>query len=198
MLASINPLGERARGTTFVRTFGWYLIGSVAGGALVGAGLGLVGVGLRELADPSSAALAIAVVAVCVVGLALDFGIGGVRVPSLHRQVNENWLAVYRGWVYGLGFGFQLGLGFATVMTAAIAVMFAREVLSGSVLAGVVIGATFGVGRTFPLLLVHGAEDPLQLRDALRRVHALARPAERITRVAIATLGIAGIVAVSL
>src|SRR3954463_16245240 len=110
MLASINPLGERARGTKFGRTFGWYLVGSVAGGALVGASFGLIGAGIRELSEPSSTAMAIAVASVCAVGLALDLGVAGVRVPSLHRQVNENWLSVYRGWIYGPGFGFHLGL----------------------------------------------------------------------------------------
>lgn len=195
MLASINPLGERARGTTFGRTFFWYLAGSVAGGALIGALLGLLGAGVRDLVEPSPTALAIAVAIVCTLGLALDLGIAGVRVPSLHRQVNENWLAVYRGWVYGLGFGFQLGLGFVTVTTTAIAVMFALEVLSGSLLAGVVIGMTFGIGRTLPLLLVRDADEPLRVRGVLARVHARARPAERLTRVAIAALAVAAIVA---
>ena len=198
MLASINPLGERARGTKFGRTFAWYLLGSVAGGALVGGLLGLLGAALHDLLEPSSAAIALAVAVVCAVGLIVDLGIGGVRVPSMHRQVNENWLSTYRGWVYGLGFGFQLGLGFATVMTAAIAVMFALEVLSGSLVAGVVIGVVFGLGRTLPLLLVHRADEPMQLRDVLRRVQALARPAERMTRVAIAVLAVAGLVAVAL
>lgn len=198
MLASINPLGERARGTKFARTFVWYLVGSVVGGALIGAVLGLLGSGLRDAVDISPTALAIAVTVVCLLGLALDLGVGGVRVPSLHRQVNENWLAVYRGWVYGLGFGFQLGLGFVTVMTAAIAVMFALEVLSGSLLAGVAIGGTFGIGRTLPLLLVRDADEPLRLRDVLARMHTFARPAERFTRAAIAALAVAGIVAVAL
>src|SRR5688572_23181459 len=155
MLASINPLGERARGTTFGRTFAWYLIGSVAGGALVGAALGFLGSELRDATDLSATTTAVAVAIVCAVGLAWEFGIGGLRVPTLRRQVNENWLAVYRGWLYGLGFGFQLGLGFVTVMTtAAIAVMFALEVLSGSVIGGVAIGVAFGLGRTIPLVFM--------------------------------------------
>jgi hypothetical protein len=198
MLASINPLGERARGTRFGRTFAWYLLGSVAGGALVGAGLGLLGSALYDLVEPSTTAIALAVAGVCAVGVIIDLGVGGARVPSMQRQVNENWLSTYRGWVYGLGFGVQLGLGFVTVMTAAIAVMFALEVLTGSLLGGAAIGVVFGLGRTLPLVLVHRVHEPMQLRDVLRRVQGLARPAERMTRVAIATLAVAGLVAVAL
>ena len=39
--------------------------------------------------------------------------------PGPRRQVNERWLDEYRGWVYGLGFGAQLGLGVTTVITSA-------------------------------------------------------------------------------
>ena len=38
-------------------------------------------------------------------GLLLDRRVGGLRLPTWHRQVDERWLARYRGWVYGLGFG---------------------------------------------------------------------------------------------
>jgi hypothetical protein len=199
MLASINPLGERGRGTTFGRTFTWYLIGSVAGGALVGAALGLLGAGVYDVVEPSRTAIALAVAIVCAAGLLLDLGLAGVRVPTLHRQVNENWLATYRGWVYGLGFGFQLGLGFATVMTtAAIFVMFALEVISGTVLGGLAIGVAFGLGRTLPLMFMYSVHEPIQLREMLRKAQSWARPAERMTRVAIAALSVAGLVAVAL
>ena len=199
MLASINPLGERGRGTTFGRTLTWYLIGSVAGGALVGAALGLLGSALYDLLEPSRTAIALAVATVCVAGLLFDLGLAGARVPTLHRQVNENWLATYRGWVYGLGFGFQLGLGFATVMTtAAIFVMFALEVLTGTVLGGVAVGIAFGLGRTLPLVFMYSVHEPTQLREMLRKAQSLARPAERLTRVAIAALAVAGLIAVAL
>lgn len=47
-------------------------------------------------------------------GLALDLGLGALRLPGPARQVDEDWLARYRGWVYGAGFGTQLGLGVVT------------------------------------------------------------------------------------
>ena len=51
----------------------------------------------------------------------------GVRLPAsagsgfpIHRrQVNERWLDQYRSWVYGSGFGWQIGNGLSTYITTA-------------------------------------------------------------------------------
>jgi len=191
MLASINPLGERARGTRFARTFVWYLAGSIAGGALVGGTLGTLGAGVRSLIDPTSTAIAIAVVMVCVIGIVLDLGITGVQLPSPRRQVNEDWLATYRGWLYGLGFGFELGLGVVTVVaTSAVYVMLVLELLSGTLGAGLAIGATFGATRALPLLAVGRVRDPAQLRHALRRADRLAVGVDRISRLSVMVLAL--------
>ena len=40
--------------------------------------------------------------------------IGGFRLPVHYRQVNERWLDQFRPWVYGAGFGWQIGAGLAT------------------------------------------------------------------------------------
>ena len=48
--------------------------------------------------------------------------IGGVVGPDLRKignKVNERWLDEYRGWVYGLGYGAQLGVGVTTVVSSA-------------------------------------------------------------------------------
>ena len=46
---------------------------------------------------------------------------GGHRPPFLHRQVDDDWLSAYRPWVYGVGFGWQIGAGVTTyTMTAAV------------------------------------------------------------------------------
>jgi hypothetical protein len=104
MLASINPLGERARKTRWGRTVTWYLAGSTAGGLTIGAIAGLLGAALR-LASPSPTLLGVLAVGACLVGLVLDLGVLGVRRPTVHRQVNQGWLDRYRGWLYGGGFG---------------------------------------------------------------------------------------------
>jgi len=70
------------------------------------------------------------------------------------RQVNENWIGRYRGWVYGAGFGLQLGLGFAVfVMSWGYWAMLMIAFVSGSAVAGTLLGAVFGLGRGLLLLL---------------------------------------------
>lgn len=162
MLSSINPLGERARRQRFWVTVGWYFLGSVLGGLAIGALSGFAG-GLL----PSGPWRAVAAVAVCLVGAGLDFA--GRTPPSIHRQVDENWLNRYRGWVYGLGFGFQLGLGVVTIVTtASVYTTIALAILTGSAAFGAAIGAVFGLARAVAILLVAGADTPAELRRAMR------------------------------
>src|SRR5689334_8163984 len=144
MLASIHPLGERSRRQRWGLTATAYVVGTVAAAALVGATLGWVGSWLPPLG--AGAALAAAILAL--VGVALDARIGGVSVPTIHRQVDEQWLSRYRGWVYGGGFGFQLGLGVVTVVSSfTVYLAFGLALLSASVAGGLAVGAAFGLVR---------------------------------------------------
>ena len=164
MLYSNNPHGYRARQHRLLVTVGWYLLGSVMGGVAIGSVSGLIGSTL-----PSGTWRAFAVIAVCVVGAGLD--VVGRQPPSIHRQVDENWLAKYRGWVYGWGFGFQLGLGVVTIVTtASVYTTIALAMLSGSVVFGAVIGGIFGLARAAAIFLVASAGDPSALRRALRQL----------------------------
>jgi sulfite exporter TauE/SafE len=173
MLASITPLGERGRGGWWPRTVVAYVVGSAAGGALTGALLGLVGAGLDGL--PSTGVLAVAAVAAVVAALLDATG----RTPTIRRQVDETWLVTYRDWVYGSGFGFQLGVGALTIVTSAtVYLAWLFEVLSGSVVAGAGIGLVFGVTRALPLLSFAGVTSPEQLRArhrTLARLSPIAR-----------------------
>ena len=190
MLASINPLGERARRTRWGRTMAWYVVASTVGGAVSGAVAGAVGLALHTAAHPSSLVVAGGAVVACLAGLAFDAPRRGLALPTVHRQVNENWLARYRGWVYGTGFGFQLGLGVATIVTSAtVYVALLLAVLTGSVLGGVAVGATFGLVRALPLLAVGRVHDP----DGIRRV--LARGAAWAGRARVLALGCLAMVA---
>src|SRR4051794_32043273 len=184
MLASIHPLGERARHSRWWLTTTAYFAGSAVGGALLGAVAGMTGSLLRLSLSPW------AVAAVCVMIVALDL----IGVPSWHRQVNEDWLHRYRGWVYGGGFGFQLGLGVVTIVTtAAVYGVAVLAAMSGSWAAGALIGALFGVSRAIPLLSAAAVRQPEQLR----RLHArLARAAAPAHRVASSTLVVAAMAAV--
>ena len=154
MLASINPLGERARGNRWAWTVAAYTGAAVAAAATVGAVLGLVaiGAGLVDLVVPG-------------------------RLLTSRRQVDEDWMVRYRGWVYGAGFGAQLGAGVVTVITSAtVYAWLAAALLSRSALAGAVVGAAFGVARSAPFAAVAGVRLPVELRDRLRRLSASARP----------------------
>ena len=167
MLASIHPLGERAKHNRWAVTAAFYLLGSTAAGALLGAALGALGLH----AGPA------AVAALCVLAALVDAS--GRRPPSWRRQVNEDWLHRYRGWVYGVGFGFQLGLGVVTIVTtAAVYLAFTLAAVSGSAPAGALIGAVFGLSRAAPVLLVGGVTAP----DALRALHARLAGAARWAR----------------
>jgi sulfite exporter TauE/SafE len=189
MLASINPLGERARNQKYVITVVSYIVGSTIAGALLGAALGLVG------APVAVAAVALAVVgALAAVGILSDARRLGLRVPGPRRQVDENWLVTYRGWVYGSGFGAQLGFAFVTIVTASATwVAFACALLSGSALAGLLIGAIFGLARALPILAGSRiGSDPAALRRVVRRLERV-RP-----RVALTTTAVQGAAAVGL
>ena len=143
MLGSITPLGERSRGRRWGATVTAYVIGSILGGAAMGAIAGAVGVvALGWLTEPAALAILALLAAL---GLAADLHLGGMRLPSPRRQVDERWLHRYRGWVYGGGFGFQLGFGLLTVVTTSTVYLTAAAAgLSDSVAAAIGIGALFG------------------------------------------------------
>ncbi len=181
MLGSITPLGERSRNRRWGVTVTAYLIGSTAGGISIGAVLGGVGSILPD-PGPQGVAVRLGLLALStVIGLLLDAGVAGLRLPTVHRQVNQDWIARYRGWVVGLGFGFQLGLGVVTIVTTSIVYAMALAAfLSGAALAGALIAGTFGFVRAAVVLSVAGVERPEQLGEVdgwLRRWDTRARSA---------------------
>lgn len=185
MMTSITPVGEMARQQRWSITTAAYLVGSLVGGAAFGAVLGAVSVPVRAVLDPV-AALAL-LVGLAVLGLLADLDV--LPLPTWHRQVDERWLTTYRGWVYGAGFGVQLGTGLATIVTAsATYVVLAAAVLSGSVLTGTAIGATYGLVRAAPVLAFARVRTPARLRTAMQRVEAWRAPAGHVTTLAQATL----------
>lgn len=180
MLSSIHPLGERGRNSNYILTVAFYIVGSVLGGLATGVVFGALGGVVTAAVTISPQVLAAIVLVVAVAGVAYDARIGGLKLPSYHRQVNEDWLTRYRGWVYGIGFGFQLGLAFVTIVpSAGIYATFLLAALSGSVATGAVIGVTFGLVRSLMILLMAGVDTPEQLRSAHRRLTTAGRWAHR-------------------
>jgi cytochrome c biogenesis protein CcdA len=185
MLASINPLGERARGNRWGSTVAAFTAGALVVAAAIGAVLG----GLGSLAHASAAARLTALGVAAVAAALVDLSRPGA-VPSSSRQVDERWLGVYRGWVYGAGFGAQLGAGVVTVITSAMVYAWlVAAALAGSVLAGAVVGAAFALGRAVPFALVRRARRPEDLRARLRLVMGWARPGRVIAAGASLALG---------
>ena len=162
MLSSITPLGERSHGRRWHTTASWYVAGSSAGGAAVGWLAGLLG-SFANLPPAAAAALG---TAVCLAAAGADVLLGARSLPSWRRQVNENWLVGYRAWVVGGGFGLQLGAGVVT--SASTYAVFALAGLTTSAIAGGMIGATFGLARSLPVLVTRSSTTP----PALGRLHA--------------------------
>jgi hypothetical protein len=193
MLASITPLGERGRHARWGVTVTTFLIGSTAAGAAFGALAG----GLAALALPSSftADSRLAVLAAAAL-LAVALDAVARRVPGPRRQVDERWLDSYRSWVYGLGFGAQLGFGVTTVVaSAALYLALLAAVLSGDPAAGAAVLGTFGLVRGLSPLAAARVRLPHQLvalHAALSRWRAPARRAGLGATAAIAALSILG------
>jgi hypothetical protein len=165
MLSTITPMGERGRGNRYGPTAAWYVLGAAVGGLSLGA---LVAVPAALAGAGSGPSRALVATIAAVLAAASDLRIGGFRVPFHKRQVNERWLDEYRPWVYGTGFGWQVGSGFATyIMTAANHLLVVLAVLRGSALVAVLAGTTFGVVRGLTVLSTRRATTP----DALTRLH---------------------------
>jgi hypothetical protein len=191
MLASITPLGERSRGSSWPVTVAAFIAGAVAAGALAGASIGEIG-GLLPDGHGWRAALVLTAVAVAVLFDATPLR---ARLPTSRRQVNEDWLARYRGWVYGLGFGAQLGLGVVTIVTSATIYSTAAVALAASRPGiGALVGASFGAVRGLSLVFARQARDPLSLGALHRRLAGL-EPGVRRSAAALELLTLATVVA---
>ncbi|MEZ5247497.1 MAG: hypothetical protein R2707_20580 [Acidimicrobiales bacterium] len=188
MLTSITPLGERGRGNRFWLTRSWLILGHLVGGLLLGALLAAASAVVGALVGRPGDAVTLVIVAAATVVA----GVGdlvGISVPG-RRQVDERWLTSYRGWVYGFGFGAQLGFGLVTVVnTLLLGVVLLSGVLLPPVqtlVLGGVYGLTRGVGATL--------NGRVRTVNDLRRLHRRLDQSERAVRWT--SLGAVAIVAV--
>jgi len=199
MLASINPLGERMRNRRWGASFAWYLAGSVLGGLTMGALFGVLGVALFAWFDPSETVIGALVLGFGLVGIAFETHLFGLRLPTIIRQVDENWLGRYRSWVYAGGFGYQLGLGVVTVVTSAtVYLTWILCALSGTLWGGIVIGVAFGFVRALPMLMVARVDSPGMLRERLRSFNAAAPLASRVALVTVVVVPVFALAALGL
>jgi sulfite exporter TauE/SafE len=157
MLASITPLGERGRRSNWRVTVTAFLVGATAAAAVAGAALGALG----SIVLPARPGLAVLLVAI---GVAIVLDGLPIAVPGPRRQVDERWLDRYRGWVYGVGYGAQLGLGVTTIVSsAATYVAVLAAFLTASAPAGAVVLGCFGAMRGLIPLATAGIRSQRQL-----------------------------------
>jgi hypothetical protein len=194
MLASITPLGERGRQSTWAVTVTAFLFGATVAGVGAGAALGSAGSAVLGAAtgDGVSASARLTVLAVALL-LGITLELLPRRIPGPRRQVDESWLRQYRGWVYGLGFGAQLGLGVTTVVTstATYVAILAAGLAGGAGDAALVLGL-YGAVRGATPLVTAGVRRP----DQLMALHAgLEQRRAAVRRAAIALLSLAFVLA---
>ncbi len=181
MLSTITPLAERSRGRRYRVTVGWFVAGAIGGGLCLGALACAGAVVVRIIGLPRTELESIALVA-ALAAATLDSGLAGPSLPHHRRQVNEVWLDRYRGWVYGVGFGVQIGSGVATyIMTAAVYLAVVLAALSGSPLAAISVGGAFGAVRGLAVLAGARIDAPQALARFHRSFEAWRRPVARIT-----------------
>jgi cytochrome c biogenesis protein CcdA len=172
MLSSIHPFGERARNQSYPVTAIAFLIGATIGGAILGIVSSLITLGTSSvgLRSPILAGAALLVAAL--------WEASGRPVPSLARQVDDAWLTKSRGWVYGLGFGAQLGVGFVTYVTTPLTYGFvAAGILLGDPGPLLTSGAIFGVTRGLSVFTTARVDSPDELRSFFLRMQRLLSPA---------------------
>ena len=190
MLSQLTPVGEASRGYRYRTTASWFVAGAVVGGAMLGGVMAVLAAAVSSLNVTSTTLLGLAA-GVAVLGGAVDSGVLGFSPPFFKRQVNEYWLAKYRAWVYGGGFGWQIGAGVTTyIMTAAVFVTIGLGALSAGPWAALTIGVVFGTARGLAVLLTARLRTTSEIYAMHRRFDALGEPVRR------AVIGVQLVVAV--
>ena len=190
MLSTITPIGERAKGHRYGATCTWFMLGATIGGLALGGVAGLLAAVVGAV-DPSPVATASVGLAAALVALVSDSGLAGVRLPVHYRQVNERWLDAYRPWVYGSGFGLQIGSGVATyITTAGVYLLVVLGALSGSPAVALAVGAAFGLVRGLAVTRTRRVATPGDLREYHRRFAARLPWAQRAVTAAVSVVAV--------
>jgi MFS family permease len=195
MLSTITPVGERGRNHRYGWTAGWFVTGAALGGLSLGAlaavaawAAGTIGMGAR-------ATLAVVAAGALVTALSDLRIVGGRQLPFHRRQVNEQWLDRYRAWVYGGGFGWQIGFGLATyITTAAVYLTVLLAVLTGRPAQAMALGALYGLIRGLAVLLGRRLDTPVRQAAFHRRFEAAGPSARRaVIGLQLAVAAVAGL-----
>jgi hypothetical protein len=184
MLSTLTPLGERGRGHRYAPAAAWFVVGAIAGGLCLGAALAGLAALVAAAHTPPAVRATLALVA-ATVALTSDSPAVPVSLPIHHRQVNERWLDHYRTWVYGAGFGWQIGTGFATYITSAgVFLLVVLAVLTGQPWLALAIGTLHGAVRGLGVFVSARIKTPNDLLALHRRLSTLAPFAQAAVLVA--------------
>jgi hypothetical protein len=171
MLSSITPVSEGAKGNSYRLTAAWFVLGSTLGGATLGTAMAALAAVTHRLGLPPTG-IGLLAVGAALISAGSDAGVFGFRVPIHRRQVNERWLDRYRPWVYGVGFGWQIGTGLTTyITTAAVYLMLVLGALTANPAVALGVGTGFGTLRGLAVLLTRHLTTPTELRAFHRRFH---------------------------
>jgi hypothetical protein len=103
--------------------------------------------------------------------------------------VERTWLDRYRSWVYGAGFGWQLGVGVATyVMSASVYLMVVAAAATGRPLLAMTIVTLFGFLRGLGILPAAGVRTPAdlaRLHRFIERFRPLSRTLSVVTQIGV-------------
>lgn len=191
MLSTITPIAEASRGHRFRSTAAWFVVGSIVGGATLGGLMAVLAVGIGLLNPSPGAVLWIAGIAALLTA-ASDARVAGLHFPGHDRQVNERWLDQYRSWVYGSGFGWQIGVGLATyIMTAGLYLLILMGALIDQPLVSVGIGVLFGFVRGLAVYLATNLTTRERLLTFHARFESLREPVRQAMIIAQATVAVA-------
>ena len=172
MVQTITPVVHGGRHGRWLGSVAAYTFGATVSAAALGAALGGVG---RLLGAPWGAAglWALAVVA-AVFSVRELFGVP-IPLPNLHRQVPEWWRTFFSPPVASLLYGLGLGVGFLTYISfGTLVAVSAAAVVSGSVAAGALLVAAFGLARGVSVLVAWPGTSEERLARVVDRVDALA------------------------
>jgi hypothetical protein len=161
-----------------------FLAGATCAAAAAGALLG--GAGALVLGGGGGGWRARLVALALALAVAVAVDLLAPAVPGPRRQVNERWLDEFRGWVYGAGFGAQLGLGITTVVSsAATYVALLAAFLLGDPGSGAIVLGVFGLIRGVTPVAAARVRRPDQLRALHVRLEALRDPVARVAVVSL-------------
>ncbi|MGZ8562703.1 MAG: hypothetical protein ACXWWU_03695 [Candidatus Limnocylindria bacterium] len=162
MVETIGLAGDGSRRRTTLAACATFVPGAVVGGVATFGALSLIG----EAVHGAGGRVAYVAAALCAIAAAVAEARGVRIVPQIRRQLPERWRWTMPLPVAAGLYGILLGLGFTTfVLSFGVWALAGISLALGDPMAGLVIGAAFGVGRALPVVVVAPVVDrPMGIR----------------------------------